>query len=475
MPVPPSSSAVGSRYSSYSSYSSYRNPSSSAYLGRTTSLDRSPYTGSGYASTYSSSYSSKYALPPRPTYSTSSDTYRSSRSLRQSPVRSSYSRLNSDSETAPSTSRYGSRYTRDSTRESSTSRDSGYGSRLTSRDRSVDLVNGNSLDTSHFGPSPSSYACNYRWEIRERDKNGDDDTSAQNGESEKVHISDRIRAFETRTPDSLVGLPAGRESSASSRDTIPSGSSRYLSARDSSSVRRRPYGASADTHSRSPSASKASPLAARKDTPETSSKKGSVEDRRPSVTELCRKYDSNHNVTNGLSRQDEDSDGSQSSGEAARQAYESSSTSAAPTTISSRRRTDSTSHGERTDSPTSTTLRVDSPNRSSRVESPARGRVESPITVHKESPARTRVDSPTRTQHESPSRKPIESYSDRDGRSSPLVNGILDKPKVRVEVDGYEGTRSRYRRDRVRERIAARLAKEVIRMIVMMMMMMMMM
>ncbi|XP_071541979.1 uncharacterized protein [Panulirus ornatus] len=434
MPVPPSSPAVGTRYPSYTSYS-YRSPSSSSYLGRTTSLDRS-YTSS-YGSSYTSAYSSKYSLPPRPAYSSVSDSYRSSRSLRQSPVRPSYSRLSSDSHIETSTtSRYSSRYGRDIiNRETSSSRDSGYGSRLSSRDRSVDAVNGNGVDTGHFGSSSSSsYGSSYRWESREKDKASQDDSSNQNGETEKVRITDRIRAFETRSSArESGGLLAGRESGTSStregglssiRDIGSSRDRSYLTSRDSSTSRRRAAGSySSDIPSRS-SIRKSSPEVTSRDARDGSEDNASSSvERRPSVTELCRKYDANHNVTNGVKRQDDEEDGSDGSVETVTAAVQSS---PAPKV---RSRTNSSSRNERTDSPI---FRVDSPSRN-RVDSPARHRTDSssstthldaPAQVHKESPSRSHVDSPSRA---ASSKTHIESPADRDGPSSPLINGTVDK------------------------------------------------
>lgn len=429
MPVPPTSPSVG-RYSSYSSYSSYRSPSSSSYLGRTTSLDRSSYSSS-YGGSYTSSYSSKYSRPPLPSYSASTDTYRSSRSLRQSPARPGYSRLSSDShiETTPYSSRYANL---DSKRDTSSSRDSGYGSRLTSRDRSVDLVNGNGVDTSHFGPSHSSYACNYRWEARERDK-ADAKDADQNGEDEKVCISDRIRAFETRSSArERLGLPAGRESALTSlRDTgLSSSRDSGLSLGDTSLSRRRAARAS-DFPSRTSSARKSSPEAVSRDAADENANTSS--ERRPSVTELCRKYDSNHNVTNGVARQEDEEDGSDggsvcSGGPALEEA----------TVRPTRKAAEST----RTDSPV--TARVDSP-AGGRVDSPSRLRVDSPARNHVESPSRSRLESPTtghkdspnRAQRESPLRSRLDastnrqdSQADRDGRSSPILNGTIDKVSV---------------------------------------------
>ncbi|XP_042873496.1 ubiquitin carboxyl-terminal hydrolase Usp2-like isoform X2 [Penaeus japonicus] len=426
MPVPPTSPSVG-RYSSYSSYSSYRSPSSSSYLGRTTSLDRSSYSSS-YGGNYTSSYSSKYSRPPLPSYSASTDTYRSSRSLRQSPARPAYSRLSSDSHIE--TTSYASRYANlDSKRDASSSRDSGYGSRLTSRDRSVDLVNGNGVDTSHFGPSHSSYACNYRWEARERDKAEGKDAD-QNGEDEKVCISDRIRAFETRSSArERLGLPAGRESALTSlRDTgLSSSRDSGLSLGDTSLSRRRAARTS-DAPSRTTSARKSSPEVISRDTADENA--NTSNERRPSVTELCRKYDSNHNVTNGVARQEDEEDGSDggsvcSGGHAVEEA-----------TI---RTTRKAAESSRTDSPV--TARVDSP-AGARVDSPNRLRVDSPARNHLESPARSWLETPTlgnkdsanRTQRDSPHRGRLDSSSnrqdsqaDRDGRSSPILNGTIDK------------------------------------------------
>lgn len=429
MPVPPSSPSVGTRYSTYSSY---RSPSSSSYLGRTTSLDRTPYTTtSTYGSTYSSSTyggysnysSSKYSLPPRPSYSASSDTYRSSRSLRQSPARPAYSRISSDSHletSSPSSSSSTSRYTSRYLRDSSASRDSGYGSRFTSRDRSVDYVNGNSYDTSHFGATPSSYASNYRWESLHKDKTEENNLSSQNGDAEKVRITDRIRAFETRPParENGLGLLAGRESLTSSRD-YSSASSRLTTGRDSSVTRRRGAALSTDTSSRSPSAHKTSTENILRESRDGSSSSSSTakyegaEGRRPSVTELCRKYDTNHNVTNGVARQDDEGEGSDGSGYSSEAVQRALDISSIPST---RKRTDASSLSDRTDSPT--TLRLDSP---------SSGRVSSPVSVGKDSPAKSRLDSPARCRRDSPSRRRVDSSGDRDGRSSPLVNGVLDK------------------------------------------------
>ncbi|KAK7073359.1 hypothetical protein SK128_005634, partial [Halocaridina rubra] len=457
MPVPPPSPSVGSRYPSYTSYSSsYRSPSSSY---RATSLDRSSYisnyTSSPYTSSYgsgSSSYSSKYSRPPLPSYSISTDTYRSSRSLRQSPVRPSYSRLTSDSQLESSSSpyRYSSRYSRDSTnRDTSTSRDSGYGSRLSSRDRSVDVINGNSIDTSHFGPSPSSYACNYRWESREKDQDdASNDTADHNGEVEKVRVTDRIRAFESRGPAREVGgLLAGRESAVFSLHDREGG---YSPARDSGLAYRRRHIIPITLTDFTPA--QTSSTAARK-----SPSNGQDEDddngrtvnseRRPSVTELCRKYDTNHNVTNGLIKQDDDedaSDGSVCSGDPT--AEEEPGVSAEASSLrKTRPRATSKTRKERVHSPVgareSTTSRFDSPSR-----------------AHRDSPLRNRLESPAAARPGSP--------SDRDGgRTSPYINGTLDKPKSRLRAADGGGvevslSRYRYRQDRVRERIAARLAYE---------------
>ncbi|XP_066961915.1 ubiquitin carboxyl-terminal hydrolase 2-like isoform X1 [Macrobrachium rosenbergii] len=488
MPVPPSSPSVGtSRYPSYTSYSSsYRSPSSSSYSGRTTSLDRSPYLstyGSSYSSNYSTStYTSKYSRPPIPSYSVATDTYRSSRSLRQSPVRPTYSRLSSDSSLESSlSSRYStSRYSRDK-RDVSTSRDSGYGSRLSSRDRSVDIINGNGVDTSHFGPSPSSYACNYRWEYREKDTKaetgGSNDTTEQNGEAEKVRVTDRIRNFETRSSAAKEiggGLLAGRESSSTGRERG------YSPAKDSSSVvpRRRMIPLTlVDIPKRSSSTTRKSPST--RDEDDDRNNNPSSNERRPSVTELCRKYDANHNVTNGVAKQDDEdededddrSDGSACSGGPAAAADDDAALGTVETvtlTLKTRPRTSSTSRADRRESPL--VSRVSSPATGSRLDSPTRSRVESPArsrfdTSFKESPARNRFESPLRNRLDSSVGRP-ESPCDRDGgRTSPYVNGTLDKPKVRAKTESssLEGSplgRSRYRQERAWERIAARLANE---------------
>ncbi|XP_068239056.1 ubiquitin carboxyl-terminal hydrolase 2-like isoform X2 [Palaemon carinicauda] len=477
MPVPPSSPSVGtSRYPSYTSYSSsYRSPSSSSYSGRTTSLDRSPYLssyGSGYTSNYSSTYTSKYSRPPIPSYSVTTDSYRSSRSLRQSPVRPTYSRLSSDSQLEPSspTSRYSSsRYSSLDKRDASTSRDSGYGSRLSSRDRSVDIINGNGVDTSHFGPTPSSYACNYRWESRDKDAKetgGSNDIADQNGEAEKVRVTDRIRNFETRSSykDIGGGLLAGRESSSglfSVRDggggTSTSARERgYSPAKDSTSSvipRRRMIPLTlVDIPKRSSSTTRKSPNSRDDDDDRNNNTSSSNNERRPSVTELCRKYDTNHNVTNGVAKQDDEdeeedddrSDGSVcSGGPAVASADDDTALGAVETvtlTLKTRPRTGSTSsRADRRESPL-VGSRVSSPATGSRRSSPTRSRVESPArsrfdSSYKESTARSRFESPSRPHRDSPLRNRLdtsvgrpESPGDRDGgRISPYVNGTVDK------------------------------------------------
>lgn len=177
----PASTSYGkySSYSLYSSYPSYRSPTlTSSYLNRTTSLDRSSYLSSsassgssGSSSNYGRYYSSSKglsALPPRP-----SDSYRTSRSLRVSPIRSTYNRLSSDSIVSDRDSKYS--YSR--VRDYSLSKDSGYDSYHTSRDRSIDLQNGNG-------------SISRRSSLRNYDS--DYDREAE----ERVSVSDKIRSFE---------------------------------------------------------------------------------------------------------------------------------------------------------------------------------------------------------------------------------------------------------------------------------------
>ena len=207
-----------------SSYYSRPQPSSpSSLIGRTTSLDRSSYSYSSPSSSYgtytpyssgSSSYASKYSSsstnaskPPRPSYS-STDSYRS-RINRDPP---SYSRNTSETRddtdyrrdsigrSASARSRildsggYSASTVASRLRDSSTSRDSGYGSRLTSRDRSIDIRNSNGLDGKAYGPSASSYATTYRWE-------GNKEKDELNDDLDKISVNDRIGNYEKKEPD----------------------------------------------------------------------------------------------------------------------------------------------------------------------------------------------------------------------------------------------------------------------------------
>ena len=440
MPVPPSTTSVG-RYSSYnSSYSSYR-PSS--YLNRTTSLERSNYGSSSTSnqkesstsnSSYGSGYStysvhSKYARPPRPSYSATSDTYRSSRSLRVSPVRTSYStRISSDSRVSSKDSGNENKPNRYS-RDSSVSKDSGYGSRFTSRDRSIDMVNGNGIDVSSFGPSPSSYAFNYRWEGRHFGKEdpslapmvtgllaGKEADVTEN--DEKVRVSDRIKSFE---PNKTVYDAREHEL-------------------ESIANRRRRLGLAVspprETKSRTPISRRISPERNNRNTSDENENARSSE-RRPSVTELARKYDTNHNVSNGINKSDEeDTSPTYNCNYTATTSPKEEITvlrPGSPVLIRNRRRHDSSSKSDQRDSPSIpkeiTITRVDSPVRN-RNESPSQNnRLESPARTIKDSPAITRLESPN-IRSESPSRKTKEEIATPSTNStitSTLLNGTTEK------------------------------------------------
>ncbi|CAL4060933.1 unnamed protein product [Meganyctiphanes norvegica] len=486
MPVPPSSSSVG-RYSTYtSSYGSYRPASTASYLGRTTSLDRANNSSyGGYSTNYgTSSYSRSYSTsaskypsasssrPPLPNYS-SSEPYRSSRSTRVSPVRSTYSRLSSaDSYLDSSTSRFSSRLKdRDSVERAV--KDSGYSSRISSRDRSLDLSNGNGLDSSHFGPTVSSYASSYSWD------KSDDKADDENAEAEKVKISERIRAFES-------GVAGGRERDRESSSIERAKESTYgsrSSLRDSSYSKkdRESNSSNNNSYSRPSIYDKDSNHAStvrdgsyyrrrfninetsdelrdsiRESTRENSSENASSE-RRLSVSELTKKYDVNHNV-NGETDDDD-------IGEVA-------ATKASGESSTSRRRTDST-RSDRQESPSrkgstkaSKGRNLESPPKSRLDISPSRGKSEaSPLRSTKD---KSKRDSPARTH----TTAAVVGGDSREGRASPMYNGTTEKRSAldTSQVDeGYgsgssaNGTlaRSRYRRDRIKERVAARLAKEL--------------
>ena len=433
MPVPPSSTSIG-RYSYSPSYSSYR-PSS--YLNRTTSLDRSNYgtstTTNKESSTTSysgySTYTSKYSRPPRPSYSSTTDTYRSSRSCRVSPVRNAYSsRIGSDSkvsskDSSNNDSKYSSRYIRDS----SVSKDSGYGSRLTSRDRSVDIVNGNGIDVSSFGPSPSSYAFNYRWDGRHFGKplTGDDgglapivtgllagkEAEGTADEEEKIKVSDRIRNFEPKS--SIVSDAREHEL-------------------ESISIRRRRLGLSParETKSRTPQPRKTSPEQTSRTIIITSnSNENTSNERRPSVTELCRKYDTNHNMSNGVTKSDEEEPSSNINNFISTSPKEEALRAASPLFVNrNRRRHDSNSKSEQRDSPSLpkdiVSSRLDSPAKF-RHDSPAHVRLDSPVSTYKDSSAKSRLESPV-PRSDSPARKERDETS-----SSILLNGTADKVSVK--------------------------------------------
>ena len=171
--MPTTASSFGRFSYTSSSYPSYRTSNYSSLSNRTTSLERSLYSSSTPSySTGSSYYSSRLStLPPKSPYSSSIDTYRSSRT-RVSPARTYGSRLSSDSSSYDKDSTSSSRYLTSRYRDSS---DSGYSSRLTSRDRSYDNESG-SYRRSSFSKSNA-------------------ETSA---EEDRIRVSDRIRVFEDK-------------------------------------------------------------------------------------------------------------------------------------------------------------------------------------------------------------------------------------------------------------------------------------
>ena len=376
MPVVPS-------YYSTRSYYPRSTPSSSLLLNRTTSLDRSSYASSynpsgssGYGSSYSSSSYSSASKPPRPSYSSSYyyDTYKSRRET-SSPTRSStaYTSRNSsdsrDSEgrtyektigqrsVSDASSRYASSTVSSRLRDNSSSRDSGYGSRLTSRDRSLDIKNGNTFDTKAYGPSPSSYATNYRWERPNKSKEKSVEIQVEDElKDEKINVSDRIRNFESIDDDDSSAP------SSSSRSATSSAASRnYLSdevaARrkrdeDNISARRQRLGLSPIRKSRSktPDVSSHRKYA----TPERNGNEEDDEEDEPqkSVSELRRRYDTtNHNgYASSTKDDDESADDSVTSAKKVTPTIrcDSPETSASST---SRRRTDSGTYSSSRDSP----------------------------------------------------------------------------------------------------------------------------
>lgn len=264
MTMPSSTSSVGrypslSLYSSYSSYPSYKSAgsTSASYLNRTTSLDRSYSASSGASSyfRYSGGTKALSTLPPRPTYSTSTDTYRSSRSVRVSPNRSSFSRLSSDSSLDRETS---SRYSSLSRppRDYSASRESGY---YTS---SSSYLPRSSVDYSNANGDLSRRSSLYR-----RD-------SATSTEDDSMRVSERIRALEGwRDPvEERLAQRRRRLGLSPSRDS------------GSRSPRPRP-GLREDNR-----------RAGAYDEENGNESSGEA---RPSVTELCRMYNSNLNIVNG--------------------------------------------------------------------------------------------------------------------------------------------------------------------------------
>lgn len=428
MPVaPPISSYYSTRSSNF--YRNSTTPSTSSLIGRNSSLDRSGY--SSYNSSYGgysaySSYGSRYSSkPPRPSYSSSysSDSYRSRHD--SSPVRSSYSSVRNTSETRESeertyssrgmgnrsasdaSSRYAASTIASRLRDSSSnSRDSGYGgSRLTSRDRSVDVRNGNSFDTKAYGPSAASYASNYRWEGRgkNKDKSSDNDTNEETTPQERVRVTDRIRNYETIDDD----LP-----SPSSRYAADEVVARRKRDEDLISARRQRLGLSPirKSRSRTPDHTSYSRRSARSPDHSSYVRRGArspeqngnneQEERRQSVIELRRKYDtSNHNgYTSSYSKYDDESP-------TAKAAPTIRCDSPTTTTSSTRRRTDSGNYSR--DSPISSRSANDSGNKSDSEN-------RSSIKVG---------DSPAS------SRKALSSPHSRspDGRKSPLSNGTSTK------------------------------------------------
>lgn len=268
--MPSSTSSVGkySTYSIYSSYPSYRTPSSSSYSSRTTSLDRSSYSSNNVGGSNYYRYSSKASsiLPPRSNYGSSySDSLRS-RNLRSSPTRSSYhhrlvdtGRLldtgNSDRE---------SRYSSSRIRDYSSSRDSGYSSHYTPREHSVDYSYTNG-DVRRRGSS----VLGKRSEFINNSIDCEEDT---------MKVSDRIKAFESRNN----------------------------SDEDRLEMRRRRLGLSptkditaTTTNIRNGLLTKSSRLSDdnRKSNEENGNENGIDTDR--TISNLCRKYNLNLNLTNG--------------------------------------------------------------------------------------------------------------------------------------------------------------------------------
>ncbi|KAF2363828.1 hypothetical protein FHG87_005415 [Trinorchestia longiramus] len=483
MPVAPSiASYYPTRSSNY--YRSGTTPSASLYLGRTSSSDRSSYSsctpsyGTGnYLLGYTSAYgTSKYstAKPPRPSYSSSfsSDTYRSRTGRDSSPVRSSYYRNSSESRESEertfsrgigarsisdTSSRYASSTISSRLRDSSNTRDSGYSSRLasTSRDRSNDIRNGNSVDTKAYGPSVSSYASNYRWDGRSKnkEKNAEND---ENEEPEKVRVRERIKSYESFDDDTSTSSSATKNLS----DEVVALRKRE---EDRLSARRQRLGLSPICKSRSHSPDYGT-LRTRK-SPERNGNEEENDDDEPrqSVLELRRKYDfTNQNGYSSSSKYDDESPTSRPTPTIRCES---------PSAGSSRRRTDSGNYSR--NSSTSNHVQ-DSGNKSdSDSGRDYRGsrRIESPL--------------PSRKNLSHQSRSP-------DGRKSPLTNGTSAKQESLQHLDdpacssssssGSGATTSPYtssspysssvsayyasrsggpRTDRVRERVAARLAREM--------------
>lgn len=468
MPVAPMTYYPSSGRTTY--YSNRSNPSTSSLLGRTTSLERSnysysspsyglssytPYGGtSSYSSRYSSTPSSTSAnKPPRPSYSSSAysstDSYRLRNTRDSSPVRSSYVRNTSESRDTESrskdtryesanrtigarsisdtSSRYAASTISSRLRDTSTSRDSGYGSRLTSRDRSLDIKNGNAFESRSYGPSTSSYASNYRWEDRNKNKETKLETEAEETEAQaKIRVSDRIRNFEPCDEDNL-------SVSTLSLAPVSDELARWKREEERLAARRERLGLKQIEKSRSRTpdyhnqrtshkteyGKKSSPESNGNDDTETEI------ERRPSVTELRRKYDaSNVNGYSSTSKEEDDynDDGTDSLALLTRNTPTIRCES--PPYTSSRRRTDSDTYS--CDSPISSKYSSDYSSinkidtetaRDSGRDYRASNRLESPVTT------RRNLDSPK-------SRSP-------DTRKSPLTNGTSVKVSVQEKISRF--------------------------------------
>lgn len=449
MPVAPSMTAY---YPSRSYYSSRSTPSSSL-LSRTTSLDRSsyssyspvssygissytPYSGSTYTSRYSSSSASK---PPRPSYSStySTESYRPRNARDTSPVRSSYTRNSSesrDSETrstdsrqdsisrtlgarsiSDTSSRYAASTVSSRLRDTSNSRDSGYSSRFTSRDRSLDIKNGNTFDTKSYGPSVSSYASNYHWEGRNKNKEKKSEIpDCESAEAlEKIRVSDRIRNFEPFEDD---GVPTPAPLTVSEEVLA-----RRKKEEDKLAARRQRLGLSPIRKSRSktPDYQNHKSSSYRSDYCQNLSPERNGNDdteaeieRRQSVSELRRKYDSSDQNGYASSSKDE-SDISKDQTRTSSYSTEARETPSirceSPTynSSSTRHRTDSENFSR--ESPPSSKYSNDCGKNDAESDKDLRGsnKLGSPMTTHR------KLESPK-------SRSP-------DGRKSPLSNGISTK------------------------------------------------